>query len=51
MNDASYENYLRKKEGKKCKIDEIIDDAMKLIDEDSELQEKIDELVDKVSDK
>ena len=47
MNDDSYENYLRKKEGKKSKIDEIIDEAMKLIDEDTELQEKIDELVDK----
>ena len=47
INEDSYDDYLREKEGKKSKIDEIIDEAMKLIDEDSELQEKIDEFVDK----
>ena len=33
VNEDSYDDYLREKEGKKSKIDEMIDDAMKFIED------------------
>ena len=34
VDEDEYDNYLRKKEGKKSKIDEIIDDTMKFIEDE-----------------
>ena len=37
INEDAYDDYLREKEGKKSKIDEIIDDAMKFIDDECQI--------------
>ena len=42
MNEDSYDDYLREKEGRPSKIDEIIDYTMKFMDDESQsiLEEK-----------
>ena len=34
VNEDSYDDYLREKEGKKSKIDEIIDETMKFVEDE-----------------
>ena len=51
INEDAYDDYLREKEGKPSKIDEIIDDCMEFIDDECQsiLDEKEKEVLDDLS--
>ena len=51
VNEDKYDDYLRKKEGKKSKTDEIIDDVMKFVDDECQsiLDEKERKLLNDLS--
>ena len=51
VNEDEYEDYLRKKEGKKSKLDELVEESMKFIDDECQsiLDEKERKLLNKLS--
>ena len=51
VNEDSYDDYLREKEGKKSKLDEIIEDSMKFIEDECEsiLEDKEREILNDLS--
>ena len=51
VNEDSYDDYLREKEGKKSKLDEIIEDSMKFIEDESQsiLEDKEREILNDLS--